>query len=431
MQRLQCKSPRFKAQLDKFSRAVATSAPIRDSVAHIVAEVEKHGDKAVSALVEKFDQARLKPSRFRVSATELEAARNQLSARRKKAIQESIREVMNFARRGVPKNWKARNGHGAWVGEMYSPLESVGIYIPGGRVPLVSTVIMTGALARVARVPRIAACTPCNAEGDVSPEIMAAFSLLGIEEVYRVGGVVAVAAMACGTRTIPSVDKIFGPGNAYVVEAKRQLYGRVGIDLLPGPSEVMVIAGPEANPAFVAADLLSQAEHGPNGRIYLVAFSSTMIDQVEQQMRDQAQLLSHGEILQKALKTGYVGIEASSVAEAIEVANFVAPEHLELQLGGPDLKQCLQKITTAGSILVGHHTPTTLGDFVAGPSHVLPTSRSGRFSSGLRVGDFFRKTSYVEYSAASLRKALPTIETFGEMEELDAHAHSARIRFEQ
>lgn len=431
MNRLTFSSPRFFSQLDRFSRNASASAQLEANVRAIIDDVEKRGDKAVSELIARFDKAQLRPSQFRVPVEQLQEASRRLSPEKKKAIRESIKSVKEFGRQTVPRNWKTQNQHGATVGEMFFPFERVGIYVPGGKVPLVSTVVMTVTLAKIAKVPEIAVFTPSNAAGEVAPEILAALDLIGVDEVYRVGGVQAIAAMALGTPTIKAVDKIFGPGNAFVVEAKRQLFGRVGIDLLPGPSEVMVIAGEEANPAFIAADLLSQAEHGPNGRIYLVALSKVMIDQVERQLEEQAKCLQHAETLRDALKTGYAGIEVEKVEEAIEVANFIAPEHLELHLSGPDRLSCLKKITTAGSILVGHFTPTVLGDFVAGPSHVLPTGRSGRFSSGLRVGDFFRKTSLVEYSPHSLRKALPAVDAFSRMEELDAHGRSASIRFEQ
>lgn len=430
MARFDFKSPQFYARLDRFSRNISASAHLEETVSEIIAQVEKRGDKALSEFAAKFDKADLKPSAFRVSEEELGAAARTISAPRKKAIRESIRAVKEFAQHGIPTNWKNRNLHGATVGELFFPIERVGIYVPGGKIPLASTVIMTAALAKVAKVPEIVVSTPSSAEGKVAPEILAALHMVGVTEVYRIGGAQAIAAMALGTKTIRRVDKVFGPGNAYVVEAKRQLFGRVGIDLLPGPSEVMVIAGEDANPAFVAADLLSQAEHGPNGRIYLVAFSTEMLTQVEQQMEIQAANLTHGETLQEALKSGYAGVMVENVEQAIEVANFVAPEHLELQVSGSDLKKSLKKITTAGSILVGHYSPTALGDFVAGPSHVLPTGRSGRFSSGLRVSDFFRKTSYVEYGSKHLGKALETVRTFAEMEDLDAHGQSAAIRFE-
>ncbi len=429
MKRLTFSSPRFFATLDRFSRNPGTSAKVEASVRDIIYQVGKRGDKAVSESIASFDKATLRPSEFRVSGERLREASRGLSPKRRKAIRESIQSVKEFARQAAPKNWKSKNRHGATVGEMFYPLERVGIYVPGGRVPLVSTVIMTATLAKVAKVPEVAVFTPSNAAGEVSTEILAALDLVGVREVYRVGGVQAIAAMALGTRAIPAVHKIFGPGNAYVVEAKRQLFGRVGIDLLPGPSEVMVIAGEEANPAFVAADLLSQAEHGPNGRIYLVAFSAEMLEAVEGQMVEQAKGLSHGDTLGDALKRGYVGIEVATADEAILVANYVAPEHLELQVSGPVRAACVSRITTAGSMLMGDFTPTVLGDFVAGPSHVLPTGRSGRFSSGLRVSDFYRKTSLVEYSAASLKKALPTVDEFSRMEELDAHGRSAAIRF--
>jgi histidinol dehydrogenase len=430
MKRLTYSSPRFFATLDRFGRSATVSPKLEAAVRSIIADVEKRGDKAVSELIATFDKATLRPADFRLSPEKLREASRWLPRDQKQAIRESIQAVKAFARQAAPRSWKTKNLHGATVGENFFPFGRVGIYVPGGRVPLVSTVVMTATLAKVAGVPEIAVFTPSNSEGEVAPEILAALDLVGVEEVYRIGGVQAVAAMALGTRTVKAVDKVFGPGNAYVVEAKRQLFGRVGIDLLPGPSEVMVIAGEEANPAFVAADLLAQAEHGPNGRIYLVAFSKRMLDQVESQMVEQAKCLTHTDALREAFKKGYAGVEVSKVEEAIEVANFVAPEHLELHLSGPQRAACISKITTAGSILAGHFTPTVLGDFVAGPSHVLPTGRSGRFSSGLRVGDFFRKSSFVEYNPSSLKKALPALEVFSRMEELDAHGRSASIRFE-
>lgn len=406
------------------------SAAVEARVRAIIGEVEKRGDKAVGEYIAAFDKAKLRPSQFRVSPEELREARGTLTPGQRKAIRESIRAVKTFAERSVPKNWKAKNAHGGIVGEMFYPLERVGVYVPGGKVPLVSTVIMTATLAKVAKVPEIAAFTPSNAEGAVAPAILAALDLVGVDEVYRVGGVQAIAAMGLGTRTIKAVNKIFGPGNAYVVEAKRQLFGRVGIDLLPGPSEVMVIAGARANPVFVAADLLSQAEHGPNGRIYCVAFDESMLDEIERRLEEQAKHLGHGATLREALKSGYCGVVAAGVDEAIAVANYVAPEHLELHVSGADRTACLSGITTAGSILLGDYSPTVLGDFVAGPSHVLPTGRSGRFSSGLRVGDFFRKTSLVDYDRTSLERALPGVEEFARMEDLDAHGRSASIRFQ-
>lgn len=429
MKRLSFSASDFFSELDQFSRNTSVSEELEANVRLLIADVEKRGDEAVSDCIARFDGATLDAAEFRISPGDLSEALSQLALEKRKAISESIEAVKEFGRRTIPQDWKMKNLHGATVGERFYPYRRVGVYVPGGNVPLVSTVVMTAGLATIAEVPEVVVFTPSNAEGEVATEILAACELLGIGEVYRIGGVQAIAAMAFGTETIPAVDKIFGPGNAYVVEAKRQLFGRVGIDLLPGPSELMVIAGAEANPVFVAADLLSQAEHGVHGRIYAVG-SDAMLDRVEEELKEQVKSLRHAEILRDALENGYVGVEIDQIEEAIEVANFVAPEHLELHVGGEDRAICLSKITTAGSILCGDFSPTVLGDFVAGPSHVLPTGRSGRFSSGLRAGDFFRKSSLVEYDEESLKKALPTIEVFSKMEALDAHGRSAAIRFD-
>jgi histidinol dehydrogenase len=305
----------------------------------------------------------------------------------------------------------------------------VGIYVPGGQVPLVSTVLMTATLARIAGCPEVAAFTPSGPGGVVAPDLLAALHLAGITEVYRVGGVHAVGAMAFGTRTIPAVDKIFGPGNAYVCEAKRQVYGTVGVDLLPGPSEVMVIADGSARADYAAADLLAQAEHG-SGRekIYLVATSKRFIARVAVQIERQLGSLSRSDKTRRVLKDGFLAIVVRSLDEAAVVANRVAPEHLELMVGDPAVPGLVAKLTTAGAIMIGNNTPTVLGDFAAGPSHVLPTGGAARFSSGLQVSDFLRRTSVLRYGPRSLARAEPTVAALSAMERLDAHGLSAAIR---
>jgi histidinol dehydrogenase len=301
--------------------------------------------------------------------------------------------------------------------------------VPGGEVPLVSTVLMTVSLAKIAGCPEIAVFTPSNADGKVAPGILAALHYLGIEEVYRVGGVQAIGAMAFGTTTIPGVDKVFGPGNAYVCEAKRQVFGTVGVDSLPGPSEVMIIADQTANVSFVAADLLAQAEHG-SGRekVYLIATSADIIAAVSSEMRTQLQLISRSEKTQRVLEQGLLAIEVKTLGQAAGIANYVAPEHLELMVAESEGEKLTAAISTAGAIMIGNHTPTALGDFTAGPSHVLPTGRAGRFFSGLRVADFLRRTSIITYDRASVKKAEPTVAAFAAMEKLDAHGRSVRIR---
>ncbi|MEO6246771.1 MAG: histidinol dehydrogenase, partial [Opitutaceae bacterium] len=284
-------------------------------------------------------------------------------------------------------------------------------------------------LAKIAHCPEIAVFTPSNAEGKVADGVLAALHLLGIEEVYRIGGVQAIGAMAFVTTTIAPVDKIFGPGNAYVCEAKRQVFGPVGVDSLPGPSELMVIADETAKPSFVAADLLAQAEHG-SGRekIFLVATSIDVIAAVMSEMRTQLQLIGRSDKIQRVLDHGFLAIEAKSLTQAVDVANYVAPEHLELLVANSEAEKLTAAITTAGAIMIGNHTPTALGDFTAGPSHVLPTGRAGRFFSGLRVADFIRRTSVIRYDKASVKKAEPTVAAFAAMEKLDVHGRSVRIR---
>lgn len=337
--------------------------------------------------------------------------------------------IVAYNKRGLPEPWTAKNKHGATVGEKFDPIRRVGLYVPGGEVPLVSTVLMTVTLAKIARCPEIAVFTPSNADGKVADGVLAALHLVGVSEVYRIGGVQAVGAMAYGTMTVPAVDKVYGPGNAYVCEAKRQVFGTVGVDSLPGPSEVMVIADESANASFVAADLLAQAEHG-SGRekIYLVATSGAILSAVASEMRTQLQIISRSEKTQRVLEHGFLAVEVKSLAQAAEVANYVAPEHLELLVEKAAADKLIAAVTTAGAIMVGNHTPTALGDFVAGPSHVLPTGRAGRFFSGLRVADFLRRTSLIRYDRPSVKKAEPTVAAFAAMEKLDAHGRSVRIR---
>jgi len=326
----------------------------------------------------------------------------------------------------------ARNPQGAQVGEKFDPIRRVGLYVPGGHVPLVSTVLMTALLARIAGCPEVAVFTPSKAGGRVAPGLLAALHLAGVTEVYRVGGVQAIGAMAFGTATIPAVDKIFGPGNAYVCEAKRQVFGTVGVDSLPGPSEVMIIADEAARPDFAAADLLAQAEHG-SGRekIYLVATSARLIAAIAAQVEEQLRAVADPAPLRRVLEAGYLTVEVRTLAQAAEVANRVAPEHLELLVRDSAVKTLVRAVTTAGAIMIGNDTPTALGDFTAGPSHVLPTAGTGRFLSGLSVSDFLRRTSLVRYDRASVRRGEPVVAAFAAMEQLPLHGRSVAIRVER
>lgn len=429
MRFLQASSKTFQNDLAEFCRGAVVPKEISDSVAAILADVRARGDEAVVYYAAKFDGAKLRARDIRVKPAELAAAAKSLSAVERKAMVEAHANIVAFNKKSLPEDWMGKNKQGAEVGEKFYPIRRVGLYVPGGQVPLVSTVLMTATLAKIAGCPEIAVFTPSDASGKIAPGLLAALDLIGIDEVYRIGGVQAVGAMAFGTASIPAVDKVYGPGNAYVCEAKRQVFGTVGVDSLPGPSEVMVIADDTARTDFVAADLLAQAEHG-SGRekIYLVATSQAIIDGILADVKSQLKVISRSEKTQNVLNQGFLAVTVDSLAQAVEIANYVAPEHLELIVEEAAEKKLLKEITTAGAIMLGNHTPTALGDFTAGPSHVLPTGRAGRFFSGLRVADFQRRTSIIRYGKASIKKGNEVVAAFAAMERLDAHGRSVQIR---
>ena len=429
MRTLHHASKTFADELAAFCRGSVVPKEISDSVAAILADVRGRGDEAVGYYAAKFDSAKIRARDFPVKSSDLAAAADRLPPADRRAILAARDSLLDFNRRSLPKNWTAKNKHGALVGEKFDPIRRVGLYVPGGQVPLVSTVLMTVTLAKIAGCPEIAVFTPSNADGKLADGLLAALHLSGITEVYCFGGVQAIGAMAYGTTTINAVDKIYGPGNAYVCEAKRQVFGTVGVDSLPGPSEVMIIADDTANASFAAADLLAQAEHG-SGRekIYLLATSAEIIEAIAVELRDQLPLITRREKAQRVLDAGFLAIEVKNLAHAAQIANTVAPEHLELLVTDTAAKKLTADITTAGAIMIGNFTPTALGDFVAGPSHVLPTGRAGRFFSGLRVDDFMRRTSIVHYDQASVKKAAPIVAAVAAMEILDAHGRSVRIR---
>ena len=419
----------FEARLRAFVGTGAPEPAVRDAAAAVIADVRRRGDAAVLAATAKFDGARLTAARLRIPEAELAAAAKALPADRRRALAAAIASVRDFHRRTLPKGWTARNRHGATVGERHLPIRRCGLYIPGGQVPLVSTVVMTAVPAAVAGVPEVVACTPPGPGGAVHPDLLAALHLCGVREAYRVGGIQAIAAMALGTASVPAVDKVFGPGNAYVTEAKRQLFGEVGVDLLPGPSEVMVVADRTADPAWVAADLCAQAEHGSGKeKLYLVTDRAELPAKVLAEAERQCASLAHGAKVRRILADRLLTVLVRRLGDAAGVANLVAPEHLELMVAPARVAGLAGAITTAGAMLLGHETPTVLGDFVAGPSHTLPTGGGGRFFSGLRVTDFLRRTSVVRYDARSLRKAAPTVAAFAAMERLDAHGRSLALR---
>jgi len=426
---LQYTSAGFSSRLQSTCRGAQVSPQVVRSVAAILDTVRSEGDPAVVRWAARFDGARLTPRQFRVSATELAAARSRLPQADLAALRDAHRAIRQFNSRSLPADRTATNPQGARVGEKFDPIRRVGLYIPGGQVPLVSTVLMTATLARIAGCPEVVACTPSGRDGKIADGLLVALQLAGVREIYRIGGVQAIGAFAYGTRTIPAVDKIFGPGNAYVCEAKRQVFGTVGVDSLPGPSELMVIADESARPDFAAADLLAQAEHG-SGRekIFLVATSAAIIAAIDREMRAQSATLPRSAQARRVMTDGFVAIVVPNLDAAAEVANYVAPEHLELMVRPAGIRLLTRKIVTAGAIMAGVQTATALGDFVAGPSHVLPTGRTGRFFSGLRVEDFMRRTSLVRYDRKAVRRAAPAVAAFARMEQLEAHGRSVELR---
>lgn len=429
MKRLNGDDPALFDQLGPALAAAARDPEVERSVAAIVEQVRAEGDAGLLALTERFDGATLSPADLRVPVEDLAAARASLPPEERDAIEEARANVLAFHQQGRPQDWTSENPHGGLVGERHYPIRRVGVYVPGGQVPLVSTVIMTTTLAKAAGVPQIAVATPPRPDGSIAPALLAALSHCGVDETYKAGGAQAIAALAHGTETIPAVDKIFGPGNAYVNEAKRQVFGIVGIDLLPGPSEVLVLADETARPPYVAAALLAQAEHGSGKEnVFLVSTCSSVLERSLEAIEEQIESLTHREAIRRSLSNGLHVIETSSLERAAEIADFIAPEHMELQVDEAKLDDLCATITTAGAILLGHDSPTVLGDFAAGPSHVLPTGRAARFSAGLRLSDFLRRSGVIRYDLPALQKAQPVISRFSSMEQLDAHGASLEVR---
>ncbi len=393
----------------------------------IVEAVREQGDAAILEFTGRFDGAKLTAGQLAVNTAELLNASLKAGDSLRAAVAEAEKNIAPFARKSRRKDWKMRNSHGAAVGERFDPFQRVGIYIPGGTAPLVSTALMTITLARVAGCLEIVVCTPPDKNGSINSALLFAARAAGATEIYKVGGAQAIAAMALGTATIRRVQKIYGPGNAYVVAAKRLLFGRVAVDLLPGPSEVLVLADDTASPKFAAADLLAQAEHGSgHERVWLVTTSGKVLMAVEKEIAKQLPRLARRDFIQRALDNNGWLIQVESLDTGIALVNQLAPEHCEVMTRNP--RKVSEGILTAGAIFLGPWSPTVLGDYVAGPSHTLPTGGAGASFAGLTVDQFQRRTSVVEYTRASLKKALPAVKKFAELEGLGAHGKSAETR---
>ena len=393
----------------------------------ILDDVQTRGDDALVELTERFDGAKLTPEQLAVTSEELLAASLKADLPLRAVVAEAERNIANFAKKSRRKDWQSTNSHGAKVGEKFDPFQRVGVYIPGGTAPLVSTALMTITLAKVAGCKEIVVCTPCGKDGSVNPALLFAARTAGATEIYRVGGAQAIGAMAYGTKTIRRVQKIFGPGNAYVSMAKRLLVGRVAIDLLAGPSDLLVLTDDTANPKFAAADLLAQAEHGSgHERVWLITTSAKVLKAVEKELMRQLPKLARREFIQRVLDRNLWLIQVKTLDDAVKLTNQLAPEHCEVITR--DARKLSRNIVTAGAIFLGNYSPTALGDYVAGPSHVLPTDGAGASFAGLTVDQFQRRTSLVEYNKASLKRALPAVKKFAELEGLSAHSASAAVR---
>jgi len=417
----------FATAIRKLDRRSAPPEGVEETVREVIAAVRERGDRALIELTKKFDGAAFRTGRdLRVSDAELDAAADAVDARTKKAIAASRKNVTRFARRSLRKDWTGKNTEGAEVGEIYQPFERVGIYVPGGSAPLVSTSNMTVCLAAAAGCPEIVVTTPPGPDGKVNPALLFALREAGATEIYKVGGAQGMAGLALGTRTIQPVVKVFGPGNSFVVEAKRQLFGTVAVDLLPGPSEVVVLSDSSGKADFIAADLLAQAEHGGDSVMGFITDSEKLLDAVQEALKEQARTLSRQEQLKAALKQGAWLVLVENLEHGADIVNAFAPEHLSLITRREG--KILPLIRTAGAIFLGNHSPVAAGDFLAGPSHELPTGGAGKSFAGLTVDQFQRRTSIVRYDEEAIRKAAPVVEAFAAVEGLDAHGRSASIR---
>lgn len=419
----------YAAFVKKLYRRAIPSDAVSESVSGIVAEVAAKGDRALVSFAEKFDGAKLTPKKLRVSESELEQARATVSRETRAAIKASLKNIHAFAKKSLRKNWTARNPQGVEVGERFVPFDRVGVYVPGGKAPLVSTSLMTAGFAQAAGVPEIVAATPPGPDGSVNSDLLYALDAAGATEIYKAGGAHGIAALSLGTKSIAPVDKVFGPGNSYVVEAKRQMVGAVSIDLLPGPSEVLIASDATGNARFLAADLLAQAEHGPDSVVGVVTHSKRLFKDIQSELASQLAETPRREIAAKALKKAGFLLLTKSMKESVGIVNDWAPEHLILVAKDED--KWLDQVRTAGAIYVGNYSAVAVGDFLAGPSHTLPTEGSGRSFSGLRADQFQRRASVVRMDQAAVRKSQKVVEHFARMEGLHAHGRSVTLRAEK
>lgn len=408
-----------------FARAVP-AVNVEDTVAEIIKNVRENGDKALFEYTERFDKAKL--SSLAVTKEEIDEAFSLVEPEFIEIIKKAAENIRKFHEKQVRNSFIINDSDGIVIGQKVIPVDRAGLYVPGGTAAYPSTVLMDSIPAKIAGVGEVVMVTPPSKDGKVNPFILAAASVAGVDKIYKVGGAQAIAALAYGTESIPKVDKIVGPGNAYVAEAKKQVFGQVSIDMIAGPSEILVVADGKSNPRHVAADLLSQAEHDRLASAVLVTDSYEFACAVSSELEEQIPMLSRADIARESIDKNGKIIVADTLYAAIEIANEIAPEHLELCVDNPF--DYLDKIRHAGSIFMGRNCPEALGDYFAGPNHTLPTSGTAKFSSPLSVDDFVKKTQYTYYTRDALAKVAEDIAFFANKEGLGAHAKSAVIRLE-
>ncbi|MBE6678337.1 MAG: histidinol dehydrogenase [Ruminococcaceae bacterium] len=405
-------------------RNVPESTTVDEAVKGILENVKSNGDKALFEYAEKFDRAKLKV--LQVSAEEIAKAVDDTDEYFKDTLMMAKANIEEYHRKQLKQGYEIKKENGVVLGQRILPLEKVGIYVPGGTASYPSTVLMNAIPAKIANVKEVIMVTPPNSDGIIAKEILTAAYIAGVDKIFKIGGAGAVAALAYGTESVPKVDKIVGPGNVFVATAKRMVFGTVDIDMVAGPSEVLVVADDSANPVYVAADLLSQAEHDKLSSSFLITDSESLAKAVSDELERQIPLLERAEIARTSIDNNGKIIVASDIDEALDYANEFAPEHLELAVEDPF--SLLPKVINAGSVFLGHHTPEPMGDYFAGPNHTLPTSGTARFSSPLGVDDFIKRTSYLHYTEEALCLVSERVADFARREGLTAHAKSITVR---
>ncbi|MCG7574078.1 histidinol dehydrogenase [Phaeobacter sp. CNT1-3] len=425
---LNTQDPDFDAAFTELLSAKREDSPdVDDVVAGIIADVRARGDAAVIELTAKFDRLELTPDTLRFSETEIEALIAEVSDAERAALELAAERIRVYHAKQMPEDMLWREETGAELGWRWTPVSAAGLYVPGGLASYPSSVLMNAIPAKVAGVERLAIVVP-TPDGQANPLVLLAAKLAGVDEIYRIGGAQAVAALAYGTESIPAVDKITGPGNAFVAAAKRRVFGKVGIDMIAGPSEILVIADEQANPEWIALDLLSQAEHDESAQSILITDSPAMADAVNAAVEKQLETLERRVIAGPSWRDFGAVVVVDDLDQAAALSNRVAPEHLELCVADPDALSA--KITHAGAIFLGGWTPEAIGDYIGGPNHVLPTARSARFSSGLSVMDFVKRTTLAKMTPEALQAIGPAAETLAISESLEAHGLSVRARLD-